>query len=88
MFTEEGVVVNVSACRLRQEKHAVCQFGSPVCMSIRQLRIQNSTDWRNIEQITSHTDGFMGNIHLNCVTQITFFFKFEGSWIVCGKTDE
>ena len=57
-------------------------------MSIRQLRIQNSTDCLNIEQITSHTDGFMGHIHLNCVTWITFFFKFEGGWIVCVKTDE
>ena len=85
MFTEEGVVVNVSACRLRQEKHAVCQFGSPVCMSIRQLRIQNSTDWRNIEQITSHTDGFMGHIHLNCVTQITFFLNLRVAGLYVAK---
>ena len=57
-------------------------------MSIRQLRIQNSVDWLKFEQITSHTDGFMGHIHLNCVTWITFFFKFEDGWIVCVKTDE
>ena len=46
-------------------------------MSIRHLRIQNSSKWSISEQITSHTDGFMGQIHLNCVTQITFFLNLR-----------
>ena len=57
-------------------------------MSIRHLRIQNSIDCSFFEQITSHTDGFMGDIHLNYVTQVTFFFKFEEGCIVCIKSDE
>jgi len=46
-------------------------------MSIRRLRIQNSVDCLKNEQIRSHTDGFMGNIHLNCVTWITFFLNLR-----------
>lgn len=29
------------------------------------------------EQTTSHTDGFMEDIHLNCVTWITFFLNLR-----------
>ena len=85
MFPGEGPDVNVSERRLRHEKHVACQFGSPFCMSIRQLRIQNSTDWLNIEQITSHTDGFMGHIHLNCVTWITFFLNLRVAGLYVSK---
>jgi len=85
MFPGEAFVVNVSARRLRREKHDVCQFGSPVCMSIRQLRIQNSADWLKNDQITSHTDGFMGHIHLNCVTWITFFLNLRVAGLYVTK---
>ncbi|RXW30794.1 hypothetical protein DM877_00410 [Enterobacter cloacae] len=55
----------------------ICQLCSPFCMSIRHLRIQNSTDCSIFEQITSHTDGFMGDIHLNYVMWITFFLNLR-----------
>ena len=46
-------------------------------MTIRRLRIQNCAKWAKNEQTTSHTDGFMGHIHLNCVTWITFFLNLR-----------
>ena len=54
-------------------------------MSIRHLRIQNSSKWSISEQITSHTDGFMGQIHLNCVTQITFFLNLRVAGLYVAK---
>jgi hypothetical protein len=85
MFPGEVPDVNVSARRLRRQKHVTCQFGSPFRMSIRQLRIQNSADWLNNEQITSHTDGFMDDIHLNCVTWITFFLNLRMAGLYVSK---
>ena len=54
-------------------------------MSIRQLRIQNSVNWLIFEQIASHTDRFMGHIHLNCVTWITFFLNLRVAGLYVSK---
>ena len=54
-------------------------------MSIRLLRIQNSIFCLKNDQITSHADGFMGNIHLNCVMRITFFLNLGVAALYVAK---